>query len=152
MLLAATLTYGANLLYLTALNFLSVCKFKATGFTLYLLLGIELVMIAVFTQGILLLLVSQLIDENSSTAHIDQLQQELYPLLYAYWLLDFVALSVGPCIFWIFSTKYWSVALKFELVVQEKDINESSKLVNTILYGGIILFIIVQAAITALSM
>ena len=84
LLLVTTLTYGANLLYLTVLNFLSVCKYKVTGFTLHLLLGIELVMIAVFTQGFLLLRVSELINYDTSAEHIDSLQQELYPFVYAY--------------------------------------------------------------------
>ena len=150
LLLATTLTYGANLLYLTVLNFLSVCKYKVTGFTLHLLLGIELVMIASFTQGILLLRMSELINGDASAEHIDSLQQELYPFAYAFWLLNFVVLSVGPCIFWIFSTKYWSVALKFELVVQEKDINSNSKLVTTLLVGGLIFLTILPATITAL--
>ena len=150
LLLATTLTYGANLLYLTVLNFLSVCKYKVTGFTLHLLLGIELVMIAVFTQQILLFRVSELINGDTSVEHIDSLKQELYPFVYAYWLLGFVVLSVGPCIFWIFSTKYWSVALKFELVVQEKDINSNSKLVTTLLVGGLIFLTILPATITAL--
>ena len=51
-------TYGANLLYLTTLILLSVFKYKVSGFTLHLLFGIELVMIAVFAQSILLLRVS----------------------------------------------------------------------------------------------
>ena len=77
LLLATALTYGANLLYLTVLNFLSFCKYKVTGFTLHLLLGIELVMIAVFTQSIMLLRMSELINGDMSTAHIDSVQQEL---------------------------------------------------------------------------
>ena len=109
-------------------------------------------MIAVFTQAILLSRVKELINGDTSAEHFDLLQQELYPFVYAYWLLDFVVSSVGPCIFWIFSTKYWSVALKFELVVQEKDIKSSSKLVTTLLVGGLIFLTILPAIITALSL
>jgi len=150
--LVMTLTNGANLLYVTVLIFIGVCKYKFTGFTLHLLLGMELVLIAIFIQGIVLLRMNKSINGDTSAAHIELLQQELYPFVYAYWLLGFIQLTVGPCIFWIFSTKYWSVALKVELVVEEKDINSRSKLVTTLLVGGLIFLIILPATITAFSL
>ena len=54
-LLATILTYGANLIYLTVLNILSVFKYKVRGFTLTLLIGIEAVMVSVLIQAILLI-------------------------------------------------------------------------------------------------
>ena len=46
--------------------------------------------------------------------------------------------SVGPGLFWIFALKYWSVAVKFELAMNEQDITSKTKLVNTLLIGGLV--------------
>ena len=51
-------------------------------------------------------------------------------------------------IYWIFALKYWSVSLKFELVVQEKDINTWKWLVDGLLVGGIVLLTTAQAVET----
>ena len=56
---------------------------------------------------------------------------------------------MGPCLFWIFALKYWSVALKFELAASEKDITLKTKLVNTLLFGGLI-YITALALITSI--
>jgi len=47
--------------------------------------------------------------------------------------------SVTLGIFWIFALKYWSVALKFELAVNEEDITKRNNLVNALLFGGLVL-------------
>jgi hypothetical protein len=61
----------------------------------------------------------------------------------------FVILDVGPCVFWIFAMKYWSVALKFELATKEQDITSKTKLVDTLLFGGLI-YITVSALVTTI--
>ena len=46
-------------------------------------------------------------------------------------------LAIG--IFWVFALKYWSVALKFELVVNEEEITSKSCLVDAMMLGGLII-------------
>ena len=38
--------------------------------------------------------------------------------------------------YWIFAVKYWSIAIKFELAVDEQDINKRNKLTSGLLFGG----------------
>ena len=42
-------------------------------------------------------------------------------------------------VYWVFSIKYWSIAVKIELAVLEKDITERNRLINWLLFGGITL-------------
>jgi hypothetical protein len=56
-----------------------------------------------------------------------------------YLALHFISTTIGIGIFWVFALKYWSVALKFELVVSEKEITSRTLLVDVVMFGGLIL-------------
>jgi len=51
-------------------------------------------------------------------------------------------------IYWIFALKYWSVSLKFELVVAEKEITKMNWLVDSLLIGGLVLLTVSQTVET----
>lgn len=69
-MLATTATYSANLFYLTVLNALSIFKYKVRGFTLYLLIGIQVLMIAALVQAVMLTRIKQLVDNDMSAEHM----------------------------------------------------------------------------------
>ena len=50
-------------------------------------------------------------------------------------------------VYWIFSTKFWSIALKIELAIEEKDIQRYNRLISVLLFGGIA-FILVSDGLT----
>jgi hypothetical protein len=51
-------------------------------------------------------------------------------------------------IYWIFALKYWSVSIKFELVVAEKEITKWNWLVDSFLIGGLVLLTAAQTVET----
>lgn len=49
----------------------------------------------------------------------------------------YLAVASQAIIYWIFSLKYWSIALKIELAIQEQEVTQKDKLIAYLLFGGI---------------
>ena len=128
----------ALLLYFAVLFGLTKYKYKVYGFASKMLLGLGIVVLALFIEAILGFRMNRIIDGNFDPVHIKSIQPQLNRLLFTMMAPYFIILDVGPCVFWIFAMKYWSVALKFELAAQEQDITSKTKLVDTLLFGGLI--------------
>ena len=45
----------------------------------------------------------------------------------------------GAVAYWIFAVKYWSIATKIELALEEKDTTMRNSFTNWLLFGGIVL-------------
>ena len=63
-------TSTAMLLYLLALVGLTVLKYKVYGFAFRMLLGLEIVVIAIFIEAILGFRINRLIDNDINPTHI----------------------------------------------------------------------------------
>lgn len=116
--MTAFCTYSALLVYLSAIVCLTVFKYKIRGFTLHLLVGQEIAVIALWIELIVFLRMNRLLTEDPSPSH-ELIMPELlrkFKISYSFFI---VATTIGISIFWIFALKYWSVALKFQLVVNE---------------------------------
>jgi hypothetical protein len=77
-------------------------------------------------------------------------QQAIKPYLNANLVLAFVLLTVEPSVNWIFGVKYWSIALKFELAMNEEDISKKNRLVSCVLFGGLA-FMTICAGLSCVS-
>ena len=87
--------------------------------------------------------------ESDSTENHISVQNKVRTLFYVVISSGSVVTIAGMCVFWIFAMKYWSVALKFDLVVQEKDIDSEKTLVNTLLAGGLVSITVSDIMVTA---
>ncbi len=57
------------------------------------------------------------ISESGDTKQ--DIEQAIKPYLNTLVGLNFVSLTLGPAVYWIFAVKYWSIALKFELAMKD---------------------------------
>ena len=141
--LASLCIYSAMLIYLTTFIFLTVFKYKVKGFTLRLLVGLEIAVIALLTGVIV-----NYFYEDKLTLHYvpnseDKVaQRQFNNLEWGYLALHFISTTISIGIFWVFALKYWSVALKFELVVNEQEITSKTRLVDAIMLGGLIILVV----------
>ena len=117
-LISQLCTYSIMLLYMTALLFLTICKYKSFSFTLRLMIALETAIVVLWIIVNLDFRIINLCDSDTTTYH-SVVQNKVRSLLYVVFLLGAVATTAGMCVFWLFALKYWSVALKFDLVVKE---------------------------------
>jgi len=115
--------------YITVLAALLVFKHKVYGFTLKLILIIDLSVIS-FIIGYTL----EITLYKQKTEQVTHFNETT--LINWLIVIFYVGNVCGLFIYWIFAVKYWSIAVKIELAVDEQDINKRNKLISGLLFGG----------------
>ena len=52
-------------------------------------------------------------------------------------VVAFISLTSVAFVSWVFTIKYWSIAYKIELALEEQAITKNNSLISVFLYGGI---------------
>ena len=103
----------ALLFYLLTIIGVSVFKHKVGGFTLYLLIMLT---VCIAFNMITLITILWIIEAKPSiTANFNVIKFFVALIIY-------ISVINGSLVYWIFAIKYWSVALKIELAIEEQDI------------------------------
>jgi hypothetical protein len=138
--LASLCIYGVMLIYLSTIIYFTLFKYKVYGFTLKLLVGLEIAVTALLIAVVLTFKYEDILDRSFLPSPTNNSVQKLvHNVEYGFLALHFVSTTLAIGIFWVFALKYWSVALKFELVVNEEEITSKSRLVDAMMLGGLII-------------
>ena len=105
--------YVALLVYLLTLIAVSIFKHKVSGFTIYLLIMLT---ICLSCNLIPFAAVVWIIEtQRKVTANVNVIK-------FFAGLTIYIGVASGSLVYWIFSIKYWSIALKIEFAIEEQDI------------------------------
>ena len=124
-------------LYIVALVGITIYKHKTRSFTFKLLLLLTLGVVCSVAEMTLLMIFLN---------HFKEVNKKLIAVLLG--LLTYFVNVCGGLVYWVFSVKFWSIAFKIELAIQEKDTQQYNKPISALFFGGIAV-IIVSGGITA---
>ena len=51
----------------------------------------------------------------------------------------YISTASGALVYWIFAVKYWSIAIKIELAIEDQDIKKKNQVIGLVMFGGIFL-------------
>lgn len=107
---------GFNFIFIFALIMLAIFKYRIYGFTLWLMIGLELSVACWIAANILTYRATNQLIAALNTSERKQAYENLLVAYQQFSWLNIIVETLDYVVHWIFAMKYWSLSLKLELI------------------------------------
>jgi hypothetical protein len=107
---------GFNLIFIFALIMLAIFKHRIYGFTLWLMIGLELSVVFWIAANILTYRATNQLVAALNTSERKQAYDNWLVAYQQFSWLNIIVETLDYVVHWIFAMKYWSLSLKLELI------------------------------------